>query len=69
MSVPGPLRLRLTMAAATVLTPRVMTNSTKPAASRADSCEVVASPNRPAISAEIVIVPTLRIRDLDVEGR
>ena len=49
-SVPAPERLRLTMTAASVLTTSVIMNSTKPAASRADSWAALASPKRPAIS-------------------
>ena len=38
--------------------------STKPAASRAESWEVLASPKRPAISELTVVVPISRIRGL-----
>ena len=64
ISVAAPLRLRLTKTAATVLTASVMRNSTKPAVSSADSCDDVASPKRSAISAEVVSVPTSRMRNL-----
>ena len=50
----APLRLRLTMIAAIVLTSRVIRKSTKPAVSRADNWLAVASPNLPAISEETV---------------
>ena len=57
------------MTAASVLTTSVIMNSTKPAASRADSCAGLASPKRPAISALTVDVPTSRMLRLDLEGR
>ena len=50
--------------AANVLKIRVITKSTKPAASRAESCDVLASPKRPAISELTVLVPISRIRGL-----
>ena len=53
----APLRLRPMMTAAMVLTPSVITKSTKPAARSADSWAEVESPNRSAMSAETVWVP------------